>query len=109
MIQSDLSSISDVERAQIFQLRAQIATGQVEQAIASAKKEHGAPHFAAVKAFALYVKGNTAAGLQELEELLNSAPDSLTVNILGATVLQAAGRSEEALALLNTEDRTLEA
>lgn len=107
----DTSSLSagNVIPARVLQLRAQIATGQAEQAFASAQKEHNAPDFAAVKAFSLYAKGNTAAGLQEMQELAQSVPENATVQVLGGTLLQAAAKSEEALAILTKHQGNLEA
>ena len=105
---SSLSAENDIP-ARVLQLRAQIALGQADQVIASVQKKHGTPDFAAVKAFALHANGNTKAGLQEIEELLRSAPGNATVQILGGTVLQAAGKSEEALAVLKEHQGNLEA
>lgn len=111
MIDFDVSSLSaeNVISARVLQLRAQIAVGQVEEAIASIKKEPDAPDFAAVKAFALYARGDTAAGLQEMEELLQSVPENATVQVLGGALLHAAGKSEEALAVLSKHQGNLEA
>lgn len=111
MIVFSISSLSDenVIPARVLQLRARIATGQAEQVLASAQKEHSAPDFAAVKAFALHAEGDTAVGLQEMEELLQSEPGNATVQVLGGTLLQAAGKSEEALVALTKHQGNLEA
>jgi coatomer protein complex subunit epsilon len=77
--------------------------------VASAQKENDAPDFAAVKAFAMHVIGDTAEGWQEMEELLQSAPGNATVQVLGGTLLQAAGKSDEALAVLSKHQGSLEA
>ena len=99
----------NVVPARVLKLRAQIAIGQAEQVVESAQKEHGAPDFAAVKAFALHAEGDTEAGLQEMEELLQSEPGNPTVQVLGGTLLQAAGKSEEALVALTKHQGNLEA
>jgi coatomer protein complex subunit epsilon len=111
VIDFDISSLSaeNVTPARVLQLRAQIAAGQAEQVVASAQKENDAPDFAAVKAFAMHVIGDTAEGWQEMEELLQSAPGNVTVQVLGGTLLQAAGKSEEALAVLSKHQGSLEA
>ncbi len=111
MIDFDISSLSaeNVTPARVLQLRAQIAAGQAEQVVASAQKENDAPDFAAVKAFAMHVIGDTAEGWQEMEELLQSAPGNATVQVLGGTLLQAAGKSDEALAVLSKHQGSLEA
>ena len=111
MIEFDVSSLSaeNVISARVLQLRAQIATSQAEEVVASLKKEHDAPDFAAVKAFASYALGNTTQGLQEMEELLQSVPENATVQVLGGALLHAAGKSEEALAILSKHQGNLEA
>ena len=67
------------------------------------------PDFEAVKAFAEYTTGNTDAAVAAIESLTESAADNATVQVLGATVLQAEGRSDEALALLSKHQGNLEA
>jgi coatomer subunit epsilon len=44
-----------------------------------------------------------------VSRLAESSPENATVQVLGGTVLQAAGRSEEALALLTKHSGSLEA
>lgn len=111
MIDFDLSSLSteNVKLARALQLRAQIATNRAKEAVASAKKERDSPEFAAVQAFALYAEGDTTAGLQEMQELLQSVPENAVVQVLGGTLLHAAGKSEEALTILTKHQGNLEA
>lgn len=111
MIDFDVSSLSteNVTSARVLQLRAQIVSNQAEEAVASAKKERDATEFAAVKAFASYANGDTTAGLQAMEELLQSVPENATVQVLGGTLLHAAGKSEEALTTLTKHQGNLEA
>lgn len=93
----------------MLQLRAQIASGQAEQVLASVEKEANAPDFLAVKAFAQYAMGNASAATSAVEKLVESASENATVQILGGTVLQATGKTEEALALLTKHQGSLEA
>lgn len=83
--------------------------GQAEEALADLEGEDDASDLAAVKAFARYTIGNTSEALSEVEQLVSSSSENTTVQILGGTVLQAAGKSEEALALLTKHQGSLEA
>ena len=93
----------------MLQLRAQIASGQAKQVLASVEKDTHVPDFAAVKAFAQYATGNASAATSAVEKLIESTSDNSTVQVLGGTVLQAAGKPEEALALLTKHQGSLEA
>lgn len=64
---------------------------------------------AAVKAFAEYTEGATEEAVKVIEGLVETASDNNTVQVLGATVLQSEGKSEEALALLGKHQGSLEA
>lgn len=83
--------------------------GQAEEALADLEGEHGEPDLAAVKAFAHHAIGNTSEALSEVAQLVSSSSENTTVQILGGTLLQAAGKSEEALALLTKHQGNLEA
>lgn len=111
MIDFDKSSLSAENSipARVLQLRAQIAVGQARQVLASVEKEASVPDFKAVKAFAQYVIGNSNAAVPTIERLLESASENATVQVLGGTVLQAVGRTDEALALLSKHQGSLEA
>lgn len=110
MIDYDVSLLSteNVTSARVLQLRAQIANNQADEAIARTDREL-APDLAAVNAFALYAIGNTSRGLYQMEKLLQSVPENVTVQVLGGTVLHAEGRSEEALSILSKHQGNLEA
>ncbi|CAG8943380.1 unnamed protein product [Penicillium salamii] len=95
--------------AQVLKLRAQIALGQYDQALAEPSIEEDSPDLSAVKALALQSSGNDDAALQLAQELAENYPDNNTVQVLAATVLQAQGLSEEALALLAKHQGNLEA
>lgn len=92
----------------MLKLRAQVALGQAEDVIAELEGE-SEPELAAVKAFAEYAAGNTDTAVEAIEELSASSPEVPIVQIMGGIVLQAAGKSEEALALLSQHQGNLEA
>lgn len=106
----DTSSLSEsnVIPARVLKLRAQIANGDAKGAISSIKKE-SAPDFAAVKAFAQYSLRDTSTATKQIEQLVESSSENATVQILGGIVLQADGRTAEALSLLSKHQGNLEA
>ncbi|KAL8710901.1 MAG: hypothetical protein Q9225_007210 [Loekoesia sp. 1 TL-2023] len=101
-------SQSNVVPARVLKLRAQIASGDTQGALSSIKKE-GGPDFAAVKAFAQYSLGDTSSATKQIDQLIESSSENATVQILGGIVLQADGRTEEALSLLSKHQGSLEA
>ncbi|KAI0853100.1 coatomer epsilon subunit-domain-containing protein [Daldinia vernicosa] len=110
VIDFDTSALSSENAlpARVLALRARIALGQAEEAIADVQGE-SEPELVAVRALAEYSLGKTDAAVQAVEELASSAGDNQTVQVLGGTVLQAAGKSEEALALLSQHSGSLDA
>ncbi|KAH8893208.1 hypothetical protein GQ53DRAFT_840316 [Thozetella sp. PMI_491] len=94
--------------ARVLQLRAKVALGQAEEVLADVKGDTS-PELAAVAAFAEHSLGKTDAAVAKVEKLVESNADNTTVQVLGGTVLQAAGKSEEALALLSQHQSSLEA
>ncbi|KAI2779633.1 coatomer epsilon subunit-domain-containing protein [Daldinia loculata] len=110
VIDFDTSALSSENAlpARVLALRARIALGQAEEAIADVQGEPE-PELVAVRALAEYSLGKTDAAVQTIEELASSASDNQTVQVLGGTVLQAAGKSEEALALLSQHSGSLDA
>ena len=111
VIEFDTSALS-TENAlpgRVLQLRAQIANGEAEVVLADVEGEDEVPDLAAVKALAQYTTGNTSDAVREVEKLSTASSENMTVQILGGTVLQAAGKSEEALALLTKHQGSLEA
>ena len=63
-----------------------------------------------MKAFAEYGKDNEDAGaVADAEKLAESQGDNLTVQLLCGSVLAAAGKTEEALALLARHQGSLDA
>ncbi len=111
VIDFDTSSLSSENKtpARVLQLRAQIAIGEAKDVLASIGKEGNAPDFAAVKLFAQYSLGSTSNAVSEIESLIEAESENTTVQLLGGTVLQAAGKTEEALSLLSKHQGSLEA
>ncbi|KAL8631097.1 hypothetical protein Q9189_003208 [Teloschistes chrysophthalmus] len=106
----DTSSLSqsNTTTARVLKLRAQIANGDVQGALASIEKEKG-PDFDTVRAFAQHAQGETSTAEKQVEQLVEKSSENATVQILGGIVLQAAGRTEEALSLLSKHQGNLEA
>lgn len=111
MINFDTSSFSAENKipARVLQLRAQIARGEGEEVLANIKKEGDAPDFSAVKALAQYSLNQAAEAVKDIETLVESQSENATVQLLGGTVLQAAGKTDEALSLLGKHQGSLEA
>ncbi|KAL2821241.1 coatomer epsilon subunit-domain-containing protein [Aspergillus cavernicola] len=111
VIDFDTSSFSPENNlpARILQLRSKVALGQPQQVLADVDGEEDTPDLAAVKALAQYAAGDVESALQLAQELAESYPDNASVQVLGATLLQAQGKSEEALALLAKHQGSLEA
>lgn len=111
VIDFDTSSLSSENKipARVLQLRAQIAIGQAKDVLAKIGKEGKAPDFAAVKAFAQYSSGGTSNAVSEIRNLIETESENASVQLLGGTVLQAAGKTEEALSLLSKHQGSLEA
>ncbi|KAL8779248.1 MAG: hypothetical protein Q9203_001557 [Teloschistes exilis] len=106
----DTSSLSksNITTARVLKVRAQIANGDIQGALAGIEKEKG-PDFDAVRAFAQHSKGEMSTAEKEFEQLVEKSSENATVQILGGIVLQAAGRTEEALSLLSKHQGNLEA
>ncbi|KAI0881663.1 coatomer epsilon subunit-domain-containing protein [Annulohypoxylon maeteangense] len=110
VIDFDTSALSPENElpARVLSLRAQIALGQAEEVIADVEGE-SEPELAAIGALAQYITGEKDEAVKTIEELASSAGDNQTVQVIGGTVLQAAGKSEEALALLSQHSGSLDA
>ncbi|UNI20591.1 hypothetical protein JDV02_006663 [Purpureocillium takamizusanense] len=110
VVDFDTSSFSPENAlpARVLQLRARIALGQAEDVLADVKGE-SVPDLEALGAFAQYTLGKTDAAVATIQKLAQSAADNVTVQIIGGTVLQASGNSDEALALLSQHQASLEA
>ncbi|KAL6906976.1 coatomer subunit epsilon [Trichoderma evansii] len=110
VIDFDTSSFSAENElpVRVLKLRARIALGQAEDVVADVKGE-AVPDLEAVGALAEYTLGKTDSALKTIEKLASSAADNVTVQVVGGTILQAAGKSEEALALLSQHQGSLDA
>ncbi|KAH7026116.1 coatomer epsilon subunit [Microdochium trichocladiopsis] len=111
VIDFDTSSFSaeNALPARVLAHRARIALGQIEDVLADVQGE-SEPELKAVAVLAQYTSGNkTDAAVKAAEDLAASAGDNATVQVLAGTVLQAAGKSEEALALLSKHSGSLDA
>jgi coatomer protein complex subunit epsilon len=86
--------------ARVISLRARINLGQAEEVIADVQGEQEV-ELVAVGALAEFAAGNESKALKTAEKLASESADNSTVQVLAGTVLQAAGKSEEALTLLS--------
>ncbi|KAI0965488.1 coatomer epsilon subunit-domain-containing protein [Xylaria arbuscula] len=111
VVDFDTSSLSPENEvpARVLVQRARVALGQAEDVLADVQGETSEPEFAAVAALAQSALGHTDEAVQAIEELAQSAGDNQTVQVLGGIVLQAAGKSDEALALLSKHSGSLDA
>ncbi|KAI1303516.1 coatomer epsilon subunit-domain-containing protein [Xylaria venustula] len=111
VVDFDTSSLSPENQvpARVLVQRARVALGQAEDVLADVQGETSEPEFAAVAALAQSALGQTDEAVQAIEELAQSAGDNQTVQVLGGIVLQAAGKSDEALALLSKHSGSLDA
>lgn len=109
VVDFDISSFSpdNALPARILVLRAQLALGQAEDVLADVKGEKQ-PELEIIGAFAEYTLGKHDSALKTVQKLASSAADNATVQIIGGTVLQVAGLSEEALALLSQHQANCE-
>ncbi|PHH80959.1 hypothetical protein CDD80_5169 [Ophiocordyceps camponoti-rufipedis] len=94
--------------ARVLQLRARIALGEADEVLSEVKNA-SEPDIEAIAALAELALGKGPAAVQRVEKLVSSAADNATVQVVGGTVLQAAGKSDEALALLSQHQSSLEA
>jgi coatomer protein complex subunit epsilon len=90
-------------------LRSRIALGQAEGVIAELEEERDVPDLVMVNALAEYAVGDKSEAVQVAEILAGTSPDNATVQVVGGTILHAAGKSEDALALLGKHQGSLEA
>ena len=97
----DTSALSPENKmtARVLKLRAQIAMGQADEVLAQVKGE-SAQDLEAVAALAQMSLGKADAAVAAVEKLMANNTDNTNVLVLCGTVLQAAGKSDEALNVL---------
>ena len=84
--------------------------GETEEVLADVEGEdEDTPDLAAVKALAQHVAGDTKDAVKIAEELATEESDNATVQTLCGMVLHAAGKTDQALALLAKHQGNLEA
>ncbi|KAF4950895.1 hypothetical protein FGADI_7869 [Fusarium gaditjirri] len=110
VIDFDTSSFSpdNALPARILVLRARLALGQAEDVLDDVKGD-SQPELQALSALAEFNLGKADSAVQSIEKLASSAANNTTVQVIGGTVLQAAGKPEEALALLTQHQGSLDA
>ncbi|KAL2264807.1 hypothetical protein VTJ83DRAFT_7317 [Remersonia thermophila] len=113
VVDFDVSSLSPENAlpAKVLQLRARIALGQAQDVLDEVKGA-AEPELTAVRALASQALGRDEEAVKTVEDLLAGnadAAENATVQVVAGTVLQAAGKSEEALALLGRHQGSLDA
>ncbi|KLJ11779.1 hypothetical protein EMPG_13067 [Blastomyces silverae] len=110
VVDFDTSSFSPENNliTRVLKLRARIALGQIEDVLADVEGED-VPDLAAVKVLAQQAAGDEAEALKGAEELIANHSANATTQVLVGTVLQAQGKSEDALSLLSKHQGNLEA
>jgi len=110
VVDFDTSSFSPENElpTKVLQLRARIALGQSKDVLSEVKGA-SEPDLQAIGALAELASGKTDSAVATVEKLAEASPESVGVQIVGGTVLQAAGKSEEALALLSQHQGSLDA
>jgi coatomer protein complex subunit epsilon len=101
VIDFDASTLSPENAlpARIFSLRAQIALGHADDVLVEIAGENE-PELLAVGALAEFDTGDEEKAVETAEKLAGENGENGVVQVLAGTVLQKAGKSEEALALL---------
>lgn len=102
VVDFDTSSFSSENAlpAKVLVLRSRIALGHAKDVLNEVKGEKK-PELEAVRALAEVTLGKADSAAQIIDKLASSSGDNVTVQVVGGVVLQAAGKSDEALALLS--------
>ncbi|KAK6539019.1 hypothetical protein TWF694_010566 [Orbilia ellipsospora] len=110
VIEHDTSSLSASNQtaAKVFKFRSRIALGEFEEVLAELEGEEE-PELQAVKALAKFNTEELEAAVEDIEELATASGDNATVQVIGGIILQRAGKTDEALALLSQHQGSLEA
>jgi coatomer protein complex subunit epsilon len=100
-------SSSNALPVRVLQLRSKIALGQAS-AVSTELASETTPDLVAVRLLADYEQGkDVVADVKKLAE--KSGQENLTVQIVGGMILERAGETEEALALLSKHQGSLDA
>lgn len=110
VVDFDTSALSPENEipARVLKLRAQIALGEAADVLSEVKAAQE-PELQAVAALAQLSLGKTDDAVAAIEKLAENSSDNATVQALGGIVLQAGGKSDEALSLLGKHQGNLEA
>ncbi|KAI0472992.1 coatomer epsilon subunit-domain-containing protein [Xylariaceae sp. FL0804] len=115
VVDFDASALSAANAlpARLLALRARVALGQAADVLAEVnnnKESQQQPELAAVAALAQAALGRVNEAAAAVADLAAAhGTDNQAVQVIGGTVLQAAGRPEEALALLSQHSGSLDA
>ena len=106
----DISSLSAENKtaAEVLQYRAQIAQGEA-QTVLKALSNDADVHLKAIRQLAQYYAGQESNAIRGIEQLVEEQSENPTVQLLGGIILQASGKTEEALSLLSKHQGSLEA
>ena len=103
LIQADTSQLDAAEEVEVdvYKLRAQIAQGEAALVAANLKgKPQKSPAQAMVLLLAEYVQAPRSDLVDQARELVQISSDDMSVQVVGATILQLAGLHDEALKIL---------
>lgn len=105
VVDFDTSSLSPENHlpARLLQLRAQIQLGHAEDVEADVQGEKE-PALIAVGALAQQTLGKGESAVSTIEKLAAEHGDNGAIQVIGGTVLAAAGKFEDALALLSRQE-----
>lgn len=111
---ADDFSQSNALPVQILQYRAQCALGQYDDVISaiSDADAKSTPDLAAARTYAAYLKagaGEAGPAVEEAERLAEAYGENLSVELLCGTILARAGKSEQAVSLLQKHQGSLDA
>ena len=95
-------------KANVYKYRARIALGEAD-AVRVELEGEGTPELAAVKALAEYKCGSQSDAVKDIETIISSSSDNVTVQVIGAIILHLEGKNDDAIALLSQHQGNLEA
>jgi coatomer protein complex subunit epsilon len=110
VVNEPVANMSRSDEAQLYKYRSRIELGQAVE-VAAEMSEAGSTGggFEAVRAYAEYRAGEKHKAVEDINELVQADSEDDTVQVIGATILYAEGRVDEALDLLSKHENNLEA